>query len=221
VKVEEETHVLRERLARAEEELAGRDALESRLKEQLSAVEAESRKFSERFATVEQENSNLANLYVASYRLHSTVERAEVLDVLVEIVTYLIGSEEMAILEVDSGKKALDLVSSSGIDASPFRRIPLGQGVIGRAALSSDPWVAVDDADAERRPEEANVTACIPLSLNGAVTAVVVVFRLLPQKTNGIEAMDRELFSLLATHAAVALYCSSLHAKVTAAEHAA
>lgn len=221
VKVEKENNVLRDRLARAEQELAGRDELETRLKEQLSAVEAESRKFSERFATVEQENSNLANLYVASYRLHSTVDRAEVLDVLVEIVTYLIGSEEMAILEVDAGRKVLELVSSSGIDASAFRQVPLGQGLIGRAALSSDPWVAADDAAAERRPEEANVTACIPLSLNGAVTAVIAIFQLLPQKTNGIEAMDRELFSLLATHAAVALYCSSLHAKVTAGERAA
>ena len=215
MKVEKENSSLRERLARVEKELAGRGELEARLKEQLANVEAESRRFSERFAKVEQENSNLANLYVASYRLHGTVERAEVLDVLQEIVTYLIGSEEMAIFEVDAERSELRLVSSAGIDASPFREIALGQGLIGRTALAGEPWVAADDMSAERRPEEASVTACVPLTLHGKVTGAIAIFRLLPQKTNGIEEMDRELFALLATHAAVALYCSGLHARIT------
>jgi hypothetical protein len=51
------------------------------------------------------------------------------------------------------------------------------------------------------------------LSLDGRVTGAIAIFRLLPQKA-GIEDVDRELFGLLATHAAVALYCSALHAKV-------
>jgi GAF domain-containing protein len=201
---------------RAQEDLTKRTVQEQTLKEQLANVEAESRRFSERFAHVEQENSNLANLYVASYRLHGTVERREVLEILEEIATYLIGSEEVAIFEVDGPDGRLGLISSTGIDATPFRQIPAGHGVIGRSVSLGETWIAADDTTAERRREEANLSACIPLKLNGKVTGAIALFRLLPQKTNGIEAMDRELFELLATHAAVALYCSGLHARLTA-----
>jgi hypothetical protein len=47
------------------------------------------------------------------------------------------------------------------------------------------------------------------------VTGAIALFRLLPQKA-GFQAVDRELFDLLATHAATALYCSGLHARLTA-----
>ena len=42
---------------------------------------------------------------------------------------------------------------------------------------------------------------------------MIAIFGLLPQK-GGIEDLDRELFDLLATQAAFALYCTGLHAKV-------
>jgi len=221
VELENENAGLRERLNRAQDDLKRRAEQEERLKEQLVNVEAESRRFSERFVQVEQENSNLANLYVASYRLHGTVERREVLEILQEIATYLIGSEEIGIFEVDGADGHLALIASTGIDAAPFRRVPAGHGLIGRAAVLGETWVGADDASAERRPEEAELSACIPLKLNGKVTGAIALFRLLPQKTNGIESMDRELFELLATHAAVALYCSGLHARLTASANAA
>ena len=47
------------------------------------------------------------------------------------------------------------------------------------------------------------------------VTGAIAIFRLLPQKT-GFEEVDRELFELLATHAATALYCTALHARLGA-----
>ena len=50
---------------------------------------------------IEQQSSNLANLYVASYRLHGSVERSEVLQVIQEIIINLIGSEELGIYELD------------------------------------------------------------------------------------------------------------------------
>jgi hypothetical protein len=216
VALESENADLHERLARVQEDLSNRAAQEERLKVRLANVEAESRRFSERFVQVEQENSNLANLYVASYRLHGTVERREVLEILQEIATYLIGSEEIAVFEVDGPDGQLALVASTGIDATPFRQVPAGYGIIGRAVSQGETWIAADDTTAERRPEEADISACIPLKLNGKVTGAMTLFRLLPQKTNGIEAMDRELFELLATHAAVALYCSGLHARLSA-----
>ena len=45
------------------------------------------------------------------------------------------------------------------------------------------------------------------MKLEDRVTGAIALFRLLPQKT-ALEAVDRELFDLLATHAAMALYCT-------------
>jgi GAF domain-containing protein len=57
---------------------------------------------------------------------------------------------------------------------------------------------------------EPPVTACIPLSLDGQVTGVIAIFRLLSHKP-ALAAADKELFDLLASQAAVALYCARLH----------
>lgn len=197
-----------ERLSRAEEELRRRTDAEAELQRRLSEVEEESRQFSSRYAEIEVENSNLANLYVASYRLHGTVRRREVIEVIQEVAANLIGTEEMAVHEVEDGR--LSLVASVGIDPAPFRTVPFGSGLIGRAAQTGEVWALPAEAG-PRRPEEAALTACIPLKLDDRVTGTLALFRLLPQKVNGFEDVDRELFELLATHAAVALYASGLH----------
>ena len=62
-----------------------------------------------RFAEVEQLNSNLANLYVASYRLHGSLARADVLSTLQEIVINIIGSEKFAVFEWDDGTPRVTL----------------------------------------------------------------------------------------------------------------
>jgi hypothetical protein len=206
---------LRDESQRAKDELAQLRARESQLSEALVRVEEENRRFSSRYLEVEQEKSNLSNLYVASYRLHGTVDREEVLAVLQEIAANLIGSEEMAVFETSADGTALQLVASFGIDPVPYRRVALGQGLIGRSATSGATYVAGEQPLPEGVCCEPELTACIPLKLGGTVTGAVALFRLLPQKTR-IEPLDRELFDLLATHAATALYCSSLAARASA-----
>jgi GAF domain-containing protein len=51
----------------------------------------------------------------------------------------------------------------------------------------------------------------VPLRHQGQVVGLIAIFRLLPQKP-GIEPIDRELFTLLSTHAAVALHHAGRHA---------
>ncbi len=208
LRLQEQNVKLRGELAHYREERA-------HLQERLANIEDESRQFSARYAEVEQENSNLANLYVASYRLHETVERREVLAVLHEIVANLIGSEEMAIFEMNPEGSALSLVGSFGIEPERQRTVLVGSGVIGRAVLAGETYVSDGGPAQGGLPQEADLTACIPLKLDGRVTGAIALFRLLPQKA-GFVAVDRELFDLLATHAATALYCSGLHARLLA-----
>lgn len=199
-------------LAAARAELARRDEERARLLRQLDAAAEESRRFSDRYTTVEQENANLANLYVASYRLHGSVDRREVLQVLQEILANLVGSEETAIFEIDSDGTALRLLESIGISSERYRRVPLGSGTIGRAAQTGERFVI---GPGTPPGEEPGLTACIPLKLEGRVVGAIAIFRLLPQKST-FHSLDIELFELLGTHAATALYASGLHERVSA-----
>ncbi|HEV8269529.1 MAG TPA: hypothetical protein VGR00_14895, partial [Thermoanaerobaculia bacterium] len=75
------------------EVLDARSALEEReegLRRRLAEIEAENRRYAERYAEIERQSGDLANLYVASYQLNSTVERAQVLTTIKEIVINLI-----------------------------------------------------------------------------------------------------------------------------------
>jgi GAF domain-containing protein len=183
------------------------------LRAQIEGIKAETEGYSSRYAAVEQQNSNLANLYVASYRLHGTLDRSEVIAAVQEIIANLVGSEEAALFEIDPDTKTLELVASFGVDRDQCHPIPVGSGLIGLTARTGEILVVDPSQASGATGLESRLTACIPLKLDGTVTGVIAIFGLLPQK-GGIEDLDRELFDLLATQAAFALYCTGLHAKV-------
>jgi hypothetical protein len=169
-------------------------------RQRLDEIESERRRFAERYIEVEQQNTNLANLYVASYQLNGTLDRERVIATMQEIIINLIGSEELGIWEVEEELDALSLIGSFGIDADRWAALPIGSGVIGEVAESGARFIA--DA-----PNELDLTACVPLKLDEKVIGVIGIFRLLQQK-QGLEELDYELFDLLGSHAASALFCS-------------
>jgi hypothetical protein len=174
------------------------------LEQQLRRLEADSRKYLEHYLEVEQQNTNLANLYVASFRLHSTLARREVLAGIDEIIINLIGSEELALIEIDEQSGRPHLTHSFGLESNSFTDLPdTVRRRIESCMHSGEIWV--------RGAEDFPMTACIPLKVDHDVIGAIAIFRLLEQKT-GVEPVDHELFSLLATNASTALYCSHLHA---------
>lgn len=186
---------------------------EAALQAQVERVRKETEEYTARYSAVELQNSNLANLYVASYRLHGTLDRQEVVAAVQEIIANLIGSEEAALYELDPDTQQLQLLSALGLESEDCPPIPVGTGLIGLAARTGEILVVDPAQPSGATGLESRLTACVPLKLDGKVTGVIAIFRLLPQK-GGIEELDRELFDLLATQAAFALYCTSLHAKV-------
>jgi hypothetical protein len=182
----------------------------ARLREELAAIEARGQLLSQQFQQIEQQNSNLANLYVATYQLHGTLDRDEVLASIQEILANLVGSEQIAVFEIADDGRHLTALCVNGLERDRFGAIEVGIGPIGQAARTGEPLLCGPGGSSERPPEEPELTACVPLKLSGRVIGVIAVFRLLPQKP-GLEPLDRELFELLATHAATALYCASLH----------
>lgn len=188
-------------------ELAQRDASQRELSQAIERIREESQQYLARYAEVEMHNANLANLYVASYQLHGTLQREAVLGAIQEIVVNLIGSEAFAVCKVDDLE--LSVLASVGIDPAS---IGWSTPRVLETVISGTTFIA---GDGER--EAGAPLVSLPLRLDGRTIGVIVIFALLSHKTQ-LEALDHELFDLLATHAATALYCTSLHERTTAAE---
>ena len=202
------------RLGVAESELGRVESERQKLAERIGQIEVESQDLMDQFQEIERQNSDLASLYVASYRLHETIKRSEVIAVIEEIVVNMIGSEELAIFEMDDESGKLELVDSLGIDPNDLERVTINESRIDEAAgvlqevVETGQRYVVESGDGKSLEKNSGLTACVPLVLDGNVIGAIAVFRLLDQKEKTLTPLDFELFDLLATHAASALYCS-------------
>ena len=185
--------------------------LEARLAELESRyrkVEEENKEFADRYIEIEEQNNNLANLYVASYQLHSTLDYREVLRIVQEIVINLIGAEAFHVLMVSEKTGQLDVESSEG-QTAPVASVTVGDGLIGKAAKSGENYFAAQVAYREPTPFDQPL-AVIPLKIKDSVIGVISINKLLVQKTQ-FTTMDYELFTLLAGHAATAIFSAKLY----------
>jgi hypothetical protein len=185
--------------------------LEERLTEveaRYRKVEEENKEFADRYIEIEEQNNNLANLYVASYQLHSTLDYKEVIRIVQEIIINLIGAEAFHIWVVSDKAAQLDLESSEG-QTAPVSQITIGQGRIGVSAQTGENYFADKVAHTEPTPFDEPL-ACIPLKIKDSVIGVISMNKLLVQKTS-FTTMDFELFTLLAGHAATAIFSAKLY----------
>ncbi len=190
-----------------------RQAVEERasLQQQLAECTAELQTCQERCAGLEDQNSMLTTLYVACQRLHSSLDRAEVLLALREIIANLVGCEEYAL--VDLAPEGFHLEDSWGLESGDYLERPFVSARIREVIKFGDSFVAGED-------DASDLTACIPLKRDGAVTGVLVLFRLLSHKGE-LQELDRELFRLLESHLANVLYCLDLDERRSSANGAA
>ncbi len=197
-----ENEKLRAAVAVAEEQHRGASAELERLRTRFDEIAGESQRFAEQYQHIEEQSSNLANLYVASYQLHTSVDRDAVLTAIQEIVVNLIGSEQLAIYQ-RRGDAPFRLAASFGFDEEKLAAIIGGEYAVeklGEGHIFRDP--------ADLQP----LTACVPLKIGDRHIGAILIFRLLEHKP-ALQPVDHELFDLLAVHASTALYCASLHAE--------
>ncbi len=170
------------------------------LREHLVRIEAENARICREYSALQEKTLEAAKLFVALERLHGGRSRADALIALQEIMTNLIGSEELAIFERRGD--VLVLLVSFGIDPEPLREVPLGRGAIGRAARTGTVYLAGRDPPPGDGDED--LTACIPLKIGGDTAGALAVFRLLGHKP-ALAASDQAVFDLLSAHAGLAL----------------
>jgi GAF domain-containing protein len=200
---QEETTLLLTRIEELEREKA-------EIMERIHQVEAENQDFAARYVEIEAENNNLANLYIASYQLHSTLDFREVLQIIIEIIINLIGAEEFAVMLLDEKTGELRAVAAEGVVCEDLPMVKLGDGIIGEQARTGENYF-VRDLAAYRR-NFISPMVCIPLKIKERVIGVIVIYRLLVQKTE-FAPVDYELFTLLAGHAATAIFSAKLYSE--------
>jgi len=196
-----EVKKLAERIAELERE-------KQEILNRIRQVEDENQDFAARYLEIEDENNNLANLYIASYQLHSTLDFREVLQIITEIIINLIGAEEFAILLLDEKSDDLQAVATEGVERDEIPHVRLGKGVIGQVAGSGESYFVADVEGYTR--DFSHPMVCIPLKIKDHVIGVLAIYKLLMQKKE-FAPVDYELFTLLAGHAATAIFSSRLY----------
>jgi hypothetical protein len=181
----------------------------------LSTVEEQEEitsRFSNRFAEIESELESFANVYVASFQLHSSLRPPLVLKNLKELCVQLVGARSVAIYFLDESGKRLLPIASEGVDLGKVPAVALVNGasepvaaVIERAFLTGVTHVA--EGETPQKP-----AACIPLRFEDRNVGAIVVYDFLPQKRRFVN-VDHELFKLLRAHAAGVLVSSWQWAK--------
>ena len=190
-----------EELKREKEELLGR----------FKEMSQENKDFLERYREIEVENNNLANLYVASYQLHSTLDFSEVLEIITEIIINLIGAGKFAVLLHLEKQGMLKCVKAEGMNLEDVPVVKIGEGLIGSVASSGDVYYREPVEEAPEIDLE-HPMVCVPMKIKDRLVGVIVVYELLPQKLR-LEKVDYELFSLMAAHAATALFSARLYSE--------
>lgn len=194
---------LRQRIAVLERE-------KQEILQRIKRVEEENLDFANRYVDIEAENNQLANLYIASYQLHSTLDFTEVLQVISEIIINLIGAEKFALLLLEEKTGRLRPVMAEGLELEQFPPLLVGQGIIGRVAEVGENHFVSEIAGSQ--PDLEHPLVAIPLKIKDHVLGVIVIYGLLVQKQRFAE-VDYELFTLLAGHAATAIFSSNLYSE--------
>ena len=170
-------------------------------------AEEVSSEFNERFQQVETEFANMANLFVASNQMHSSMSPRRVTRRIKEVLAQLVGAERYCMYLSSPGGQQLVPVASEGVGSHELSPLPVDDSSVGEAFRQN---AAVFDERAD--PSQGTIqkpAVVIPLSIDEQAVGVIAIFSTLPQKTS-FATVDFELFRLLGQHAAAALVSASL-----------
>lgn len=195
-----EVDYLKERIGKLETE-------KKEILDRIMTIEQENLNYDNRYSEIEAENNLLANLYISSYQLHSTLEISEIIRIIQEILLNLVGVEQFSIMLLDETQQNLRLLVAEGTEPDLVSPVKLGDGVIGQAVQTGERRLLTPESNSDVFSEP---PAIIPLVVGEDVIGVINIYKLLQQKES-FSNIDEELFNLLGTHAATAIFTAMLH----------
>ena len=144
-------------------------------------------------------------LQVARRRLADTAGREDTLEAIRDIVTNLLGSEEIALFTVDQRREVLSLLWSFGIAAARNRKLLAGRSPILQRVIDGEPyWEGARASSRDGDPVD-EFNALVPILLDGRTVAVLAIRSLLPQKA-ALDESDVDLLRLLSAEAGKTLF---------------
>lgn len=203
---------LSERMLSLEDECSKLRSEQDEAMRRIGELEQENLEFANQLVQVEDVNNNLTNLYIASSRLHSTLDREETLEIIKEVVINFVGAEKFAVFLLDKATKLLQFETGEGFDTDEqFPGIPLGEGVLGETAASGENYFH-EGSISEGSDDLLSPIVAIPLLIHDQMIGILAIYRLFIQKEQ-LASIDYQLFSMLGEHAATALFSSTLYGK--------
>ncbi len=191
------------RLSATEKEIADLRARSEEYHEKIELLLARYSELVEQNALLEAQNASLLNLCVATSRIHSSLKYGSVIRAVKEIIGQLIGGKSFRIYLVDKQRKGLVVLTSEGISESQNEAV--GKGA--KKAIKTGKVHVAEEQQGERREFP---VASIPLLVSGQVMGAIVIGELLSQK-KGLVTEDLQIFEVLGSDAANALYSAKLH----------
>ena len=192
-------------------EFEGSATERERLKEQAQALREENRDFARRYVELEEHAANLANLYAATFQLHSMLDPGHVVKTISEIAINLIGASEFILYLADDAKGDLVVAVREGDLPPNVTRVPGPEQPIEREAVTKRRTVFADlapGAAADGLP-----ICCTPLLFRDRLVGVLTVYALLSHK-KAFSELDSQLFDLLGDQAALAIVSSQAYVAV-------
>jgi CheY-like chemotaxis protein len=207
------TDIRDERLKRLQGENERLTTETEQILQQVRDLEEENLDFANQIVRTEEINNNLTNLYIASSRLHSVLDREQVAEIIKEITINFVGAEKFALLLYNKGSDTLDFMMGEGFAPDEFPpSIMIGQNEIFKQTAQELESFFVEDSVVQGSDDPYQPLAAIPLVMHGDLIGILTIYRLLVQKDK-FEAIDFHLFSMMAEHAATALFSSGLYEK--------
>jgi CheY-like chemotaxis protein len=179
------------------------------LQERIVELEVENQEFANQLIHTEEVNNNLTNLYIASTRLHSQLNRIQVIAIIKEVVINFVGAEKFALLLFDKEMRHLCYETGEGFEDSSFPRVRANEGLLGEVAAGGENYFQ-EGSVSEGSDDPLVPLAAIPLMIHGDSMGVLAIYRLFIQKES-FQQVDFQLFSMMAEHAATALFSSTLY----------
>jgi hypothetical protein len=146
-----------------------------------------------------------SQLEVAQRRLADTTGHEDALEAIRDIITNLLGSEEIALFSVEKGQAVLSLYWSFGIDAAQHRTLVAGSSPRLQRVIEGEPYLAGACASERDGDPVDAFNAFVPICLESRTVAVLGIRSLLPQK-NCFDESDVELLRFLSGEAGKTLF---------------
>jgi len=190
-------------LGRAQELLLrARDADAPRAREvaeRIESLETSLAEMDQLLARTERQAAQLANLYVATYQLHASLDPEDVCAAIADIAVNLLGAERFWLL-VAAEDGELAVTPQSSLTPSPYLDErggyrpgdPLVDGCVAALQIGFGPAPG------------SQAVAVVPFAAQGQLVGLLIIDAFLRHK-HGVTGEDRELLDLLAAHAASAL----------------